>query len=251
MRPAFLCPSFAPGDNTGYDKTLDYRVVDGMGCHSTTKIRRALPPARAGLQLVALLVALWIPLQASADLVYKYVDRFGNVTYTDRTTGPGYEILDFTTKGWVDRAPSKINLNYSKKNRELYQPMVASMSEQFGLSPELVHAVITVESAYDHRAMSPAGAMGLMQLMPGTAKRYGVRDAFNANENLRGGTRYLKDLMKMFGGDIKLVLAAYNAGEGAVQKYGNAIPPYRETQNYVRKVLEHYNLLLQQQISMR
>lgn len=218
-----------------------------MSCHSITKIRRARLPAKASF----LLFALWIPVQASADIVYKYVDRFGNVTYTDRNTEPGYEILDFTTKGWVDRTPSKVNLNYSKKNRELYRSVVASVAEQSGLSPELVHAVITVESAYNQRAVSPAGAMGLMQLMPGTAKRYGVRDAFNASENLRGGTRYLKDLMKMFGGDIKLVLAAYNAGEGAVQKYGNTIPPYRETQNYVRKVLEHYNLLLQQQVTMR
>ena len=188
---------------------------------------------------------------ASAEFVYKYTSTDGHITYTDTKSGPGYKVLDIRTKGWVDRTSSKDNLAFAEKNRERYRSQVALASSQFDLSPELVHAVITVESSYNNRAVSPAGAMGLMQLMPGTAARYGVQDAFNADDNIRGGSHYLQDLMSLFKGDLKLVLAAYNAGEGAVQKYGNTIPPYLETRNYVRKVLEHYKLLLEQQVSMR
>lgn len=190
---------------------------------------------------------------ALADVVYKYTDQYGNVTYTDTKGGSGYEeILDFRTKGWVDRTDSSANLAYARKNRERYRSMVDTASREYDLSPELLHAVITVESAYNNRAVSPAGAMGLMQLMPETAARYGVKDAFNAVENIRGGSHYLRDLMDLFQGNLKLVLAAYNAGEGAVQKYGLTIPPYRETRNYVRRVLEHYQLLLlQPRVSMK
>ncbi|MGZ8983689.1 MAG: lytic transglycosylase domain-containing protein [Methylotenera sp.] len=105
----------------------------------------------------------------------------------------------------------------------------------------LLHAVITAESNYNTRAVSRKGAIGLMQLMPATAKRYGVTDMFDPAQNVRGGTRYLKDLLKMFNNDQRLTLAAYNAGENAVARFGNKIPPYRETREYVNKVMELYN----------
>jgi soluble lytic murein transglycosylase-like protein len=108
------------------------------------------------------------------------------------------------------------------------------------LDPALVHAVIHVESGHRCRAVSPKGAQGLMQVMPDTGARYGIANLLTPGTNLRAGTLYLRDLMMMFNNRLDLVLAAYNAGEGAVQKYSNRIPPYRETQLYVRAVLAKY-----------
>jgi soluble lytic murein transglycosylase-like protein len=129
-------------------------------------------------------------------------------------------------------------LSYSKRVEEFW-PIITDTCGRHGVDAELVKALIQVESNYNHRAVSRKGAMGLMQLMPGTASRYGVKQAFDPQENVEGGVRYLKDLLQLFG-DQKLALAAYNAGEGAVQRY-NGIPNYVETQNYVRKVLALYN----------
>jgi soluble lytic murein transglycosylase-like protein len=97
------------------------------------------------------------------------------------------------------------------------------------------------ESSFSTGATSPKGAQGLMQLMPDTAARYGVTNPYDVSQNIKGGTRYLKDLLKMFNGRVDLALAGYNAGEGAVMKYGNTIPPYTETRNYVRLILKRYN----------
>jgi len=108
------------------------------------------------------------------------------------------------------------------------------------LDPKLVEAVIRVESAFDSRAVSNQGAMGLMQLMPGTASDLGVDNAFDVDENLRGGTAYLRSLLDRFRGDLTLAIAGYNAGPGAVEKY-QGIPPYRETTDYVRRVLAAYD----------
>lgn len=122
-----------------------------------------------------------------------------------------------------------------------YAGQVESAARVSSLDPALVHALISVESRHRQEAVSPKGAMGLMQLMPGTALRYGVRTAGKSPEdNLRAGTLYLRDLLNLFENRLDLALAAYNAGEGAVQKYGNRIPPYRETRNYVPAVMERY-----------
>jgi soluble lytic murein transglycosylase-like protein len=115
--------------------------------------------------------------------------------------------------------------------------IVLQVAEEVDVSPHLLHAIIAVESAYDARAVSSKGAQGLMQLMPATAQRFGVLDPFDPHENVRGGARYLKALMAQFNGDLKLTLAAYNAGENAVVRYGNRVPPYAETQKYVPKVM--------------
>ena len=112
----------------------------------------------------------------------------------------------------------------------------------YQLEPALLHAVISAESAYNPQARSPKGARGLMQLMPDTARRFGVSDPDDPTENLHGGARYLRWLLDSFT-DLRLALAAYNAGEGAVQRYGNAIPPYPETRTYVRRVIEFLPLL--------
>ncbi len=112
-----------------------------------------------------------------------------------------------------------------------------------GIDPRLIKAIIKVESNFNPRAVSPKGAMGLMQLMPETARRNGVSDPYDPAENIRGGVKYFKKLTRMFKGDLRLALAGYNAGEDAVVEYGYRIPPYRETINYVDKVLAHYNYL--------
>ncbi len=112
-------------------------------------------------------------------------------------------------------------------------------AQQAGLDPRLVHAVIQQESRYQKQALSHAGAQGLMQLMPATAKRFGCDDPHDAAANINAGTKYLAWLLKRFDGDVSLALAGYNAGEGAVDKY-DGVPPYSETQNYVRKIIANY-----------
>src|SRR5215213_3403314 len=112
---------------------------------------------------------------------------------------------------------------------------------QYGVDPFLIYCTMAQESSFTTGATSPKGAQGLMQLMPDTAARYGVTNSYDVAQNIKGGTRYLKDLLKMFNGRVDLALAGYNAGEGAVMKYGNTIPPYTETRNYVRLILKRYN----------
>lgn len=119
-----------------------------------------------------------------------------------------------------------------------YVDLIVKVAQEYSMDAALIHAVVAVESAFDPSARSPKGASGLMQLMPGTAERYGVTDVWNPLENLRGGTRYLRDLLALFKDDVSLALAAYNAGEGAVIDAGRKIPPYAETRSYVPKVLQ-------------
>ncbi len=111
--------------------------------------------------------------------------------------------------------------------------------EKSGVDPRFIHAVIKQESRYDPKAVSYAGAQGLMQMMPGTAQRFGLKDPFDPAANVEAGTKYLKWLLKRFDGDVSLALAGYNAGEGAVDKY-KGVPPYSETQNYVKKIVTNY-----------
>lgn len=115
-------------------------------------------------------------------------------------------------------------------------PLVVETARRHGVDPLLVHSVISVESNYDHYAVSPKGAEGLMQLIPATARRFGVGNSFDPMQNLSGGVRYLKYLLDLYGNDRVLALAAYNAGEGAVSNHKNKVPPYPETRNYVYRV---------------
>jgi soluble lytic murein transglycosylase-like protein len=112
---------------------------------------------------------------------------------------------------------------------------------QYGVDPFLIYCTMAQESSFTAGATSPKGAQGLMQLMPDTAARYGVNNPYDVGQSIKGGTRYLKDLLTMFNGRVDLALAGYNAGEGAVMKYGKTIPPYTETRNYVRLILKRYN----------
>ena len=122
-------------------------------------------------------------------------------------------------------------------NKRKYTDMIAKAADRHQVDVKLLHAVIQAESAYNATAISSAGAVGLMQLMPDTARRYGVTDRRDPDQNIDGGTRYLKYLLQLFDSNLNLVVAAYNAGENAVIKYNNTIPPYPETRNYVRDVL--------------
>ncbi|MEZ5319631.1 MAG: lytic transglycosylase domain-containing protein [Vicinamibacterales bacterium] len=121
-------------------------------------------------------------------------------------------------------------------SRAAIRSLVDQAASRWGVPLPLAHALVTVESNYNPRAISNKGAMGLTQLMPATAEQYGVRDPFDEQENLEAGMRHLRYLLELFSGDRYRALAAYNAGEGAVRRYG-AVPPYRETQNYVRRIL--------------
>lgn len=118
--------------------------------------------------------------------------------------------------------------------------LIRQYGTQYGVDPYLIYCLMSQESSFITGAVSPKGAQGLMQLMPGTAARYGVTNPYDVAQNIKGGTRYLKDLLQMFNGRVDLALAGYNAGEGAVMKYGNTIPPYDETRNYVRLILKRY-----------
>ncbi len=198
---------------------------------------------------------------ARAD-VYKYVDSKGNTYFTDAPLRGGKYRLEWKREsqnlisqnrkrlrslaGSVPTIPGSSKSSSSTESsrslaarRARFERVIAAYALRYGLTPELLHAVIRAESAYNHSAVSSAGAQGLMQLMPGTAARYGVKDSFNPVENVRGGAAYLRDLLDMFDQDLRLALAGYNAGENAVIRYGNRIPPYSETENYVRKVLEY------------
>lgn len=170
---------------------------------------------------------------AYADL-YKKVDRFGHTFYTDAPDSGGYKL--------IMRTPKKGTVAYKNftSNRHRHAPSIRKQARRYRVDPALVMAVVHTESAYDEKAISKAGAVGLMQLMPQTARRYGVKDRSNAEQNINGGTRYLRHLLELYKFDIRLALAAYNAGETAVAKYGNNIPPYPETQAYVKRVVSRY-----------
>lgn len=170
--------------------------------------------------------------------VYKKIGNDGLVLFTDKPTGIGYKLLF--------RTPKKGTIAYKRfqENRRLHLPMILSQARQYGVDPALVMAVVHVESGYDEVVKSRAGAVGLMQLMPATARRYGVSNRENPVQNVEAGVRYLRDLLSQFNFNIKLSLAAYNAGENAVIKYGNKIPPYPETQAYVKRVLAKYQFYL-------
>ena len=142
-----------------------------------------------------------------------------------------------------------LSANSIEKRADQHQAVISKYAGQYGVEEAVVKAVIAVESCYNTSAMSPKGAQGLMQLIPETAARFGVNDSFDSGQNIHGGTRYLSWLMKRYDGDLYKAIAAYNAGEGAVDKY-KGIPPYNETQHYVRRVLTAYNGLSGQAMAL-
>ena len=144
--------------------------------------------------------------------------------------------------GWISRGrmPSDAYLVERKNFPTIFDETIQVFSRREGIDPRLVKSVMLIESNYNPRALSKKGAQGLMQLMPATARRYGVGNSFDATENIRGGIKHLAELLSVFNGNIPLTLAAYNAGAGAVAKY-SGIPPYAETREYVRRAMVAYD----------
>jgi len=196
-------------------------------------------PSFLPLFFVFALVFAAFPVQAAT---YRYVDSAGVVKYTDKLpVGRRYMTIELRDDmPLVQDEPA----GYPAGTRSRYAVHVHAAARETALDPALIHAVISAESGYNASARSPAGAVGLMQLMPHTALRYRVNDRLDPAANIRGGTRYLRDLLTLFDNDLTLALAAYNAGENAVAKYGNRIPPYRETVAYVPRVLAYYRKYL-------
>ena len=179
----------------------------------------------------ALLVLAGGPAPAGADDgIFKRVDPRGVVHFTNVRPGSGTWTQVRPPRGMVRSGPAR--------PVRIYDPLIARAARAEGIPPALVKAVIHAESAFNPAAVSPKGAMGLMQLMPETARELGVRDPFQAEENVRGGTRYLGSLHRRYASWTH-TLAAYNAGPSAVDRY-RGIPPYAETREYVRRVLSYY-----------
>ena len=166
----------------------------------------------------------------------KGVTHFSNLPHLDKRYKLVYKIPtapNLRPNAWSASGPRVVDI-------EKLVPIIANAARLHGLDAKLIHAVIRAESGYNENAVSSKGAVGLMQLIPATAQRYGVVNSYDPTQNIAGGTRYLRDLLKMFNGNIELALAGYNAGENAVIRAGNRIPPYPETMAYVPKVLSFY-----------
>jgi soluble lytic murein transglycosylase-like protein len=173
--------------------------------------------------------------------IYTYLDAQGQRHYTDVPDNNRYRLLVLSPQ---DRTVSGDRYDFqllAKATR--YDAIIEHAAVSAALEPNLLRAVIVVESGFNSRAVSKRGAVGLMQLMPATASRYGVLNPYDARENVHGGARYLKFLIDRFGHDIRLALAAYNAGEQAVDRNGGQIPPFSETMAYVPRVLKIYKML--------
>lgn len=260
----------------------DARLTCGTGkcviAGDLTTMKRPIDGFRLPVLLVLTGITAWVAsAQTAIADVFKYVDKDGNIYFSDEALPGAHLSLEWkrTSKRLVnenkqqsdkvrreqDEIQARINARLEARLkartdpyalrpatpvsgsmsvlRARYRHLIDDAARRHGLTPELLHAVIRTESAYQANARSHAGACGLMQLMPQTALRFRVGDIWDPAENIEGGAAYLRFLLDLFDHDLRLALAGYNAGEGAVKKYGYEIPPYRETQDYVRKVLQH------------
>ncbi|MEW6335660.1 MAG: transglycosylase SLT domain-containing protein [Thermodesulfobacteriota bacterium] len=191
---------------------------------------------RRTVLLFVLTMVFFGSVSAGLGDIYKYVDPEGVVHLTNVPTDRSLPyVLVIREKRVI------IQLDPLKGDQAPYGELIARAAHRYGVDPALIRAIIRTESNYNHRAVSRAGARGLMQLMPATAAALRVGDSFHPENNIDGGVRYLRYLMTLFNGNLPLVLAAYNAGENAVLRYNHRIPPYPETQTYVRRVLHHLN----------
>ncbi len=196
------------------------------------------------LSVLALLLAA--NAEAASGDIFAYTDPSGVTHFTNVPMDSRYRLVQAAPlEPSADRPRASVPREVDWAARAgTYSHMIDRAAKKSALQPALLRAVIAIESAFNPRAVSSAGAQGLMQLHPDTARRYGVGDAFDPEQNLSGGARYLSDLMRRYHNNLELVLAAYNAGEQAVDRYGRQIPPYRETQAYVPAVLRLYRQFL-------
>lgn len=193
------------------------------------------------LRKLIAIVVLILPGIAQAD-IYAFSDESGVTHFSNVPDDDRYQIYLRTPKPVDETQPitGGNQRTLSLGNQRLYGQFITQAASANRIDAALLHAVISAESGYNPNALSRKGAAGLMQLMPDTARRYGVTNPYDPAQNIQGGARYLRDLLLMFNNDIKLALAAYNAGEKKVVRYGNRIPPFRETIQYVPRVLAYY-----------
>ena len=180
---------------------------------------------------VSIVFIITAAIVAHAD-IYKYVDKEGVLHLTNTPTDHNAKYVMILREKRILFQP---NIDVNK-----YDDLITKAANKFKLDSALIKAVIKAESNFNHRAVSPVGAQGLMQLMPKTASDLKVEDSFHPEKNIEGGARYLRYLLNTYKGDLTLALAAYNAGEKAVAKYNYNVPPYRETQNYIKRVFSFY-----------
>lgn len=190
------------------------------------------------------LALLVLPAAAQAGNIYKYVEKDGTIVYTNvppkgAASRKARKVEGEFRPAPAPEAPARLT-NYTQKQLTAYDDYIEEAALRYRIPAALVRAVMHAESAFDPNAISVVGASGLMQLMPATAQEMFVKDIFDAKENIEGGTRYLRVLANEFDGDMVKMVAAYNAGPDAVKKYNGQVPPYAETQAYVRKVLSLY-----------
>lgn len=197
---------------------------------------------------LGLVVALGATAPACRADIYAFTDRSGTTHFTDHPDDARYKLILRTPAGGSASQPADAKRASLWLARSVeYDALISRAADAARIQPELVRAVIVVESGFNPRAISRRGAVGLMQLLPTTARRYGAFNAFDPEQNIYAGARYLSELIAHFGEKkLDLVLAAYNAGEAAVERYGGRIPPYKETQAYVPNVLRMYQALREQ-----
>ena len=201
---------------------------------------------RFSLSAFASLIALAVSAGPAMADIFSFRDERGVVHFTNMPNGDKrYKLVrkeERPSDGQPAVGAARVARLFMPAQADIlrYSSIIDAASKTHGVDGALVHAVITAESGYNAAAVSKAGARGLMQLMPGTAARYGVQNIHDPRENINGGVRYLRDLITMFNGNLELAVAAYNAGENAVIRHGNRIPPYAETVHYVPKVLGFY-----------
>jgi soluble lytic murein transglycosylase-like protein len=193
---------------------------------------------------ILILAAAAAPGLARAD-VYSFTDANGVAHFSNVPSDSRYQLLVATPIDLVVPTAKGPSINWLARSAQ-YEGVIRGAAKDATIQAALVRAVIVVESGFNPRATSKKGAIGLMQLLPATAKRYGVKNIYDPEQNVRAGARYLRDLLVRFDSNLELALAAYNAGEEAVERYGRHVPPFRETLAYVPSVMKVYQRLMDQ-----
>ena len=194
---------------------------------------------------LAVLAVCTASIGSASTAIYKYVDADGVAHFTDVPDSRRYELFDLSAKG-LTRSGDRYDPRLLARATQ-YDAIIEAEAQSAAVEPNLLRAVIVVESGFNSRAVSKRGAVGLMQLMPATAMRFGVSNRYDPRQNVRGGALYLGFLINRFRHNVRLALAAFNAGEDAVDRNSGQIPPYSETLEYVPKVLKIYQALTERQ----
>jgi soluble lytic murein transglycosylase-like protein len=193
-------------------------------------VKGLLGSSAGWLSVSAMVFGIAAPVQAQ---IYSWRDANGHLVLSNRKPADDVQVKSYA----VPTAPTVRTTRWAAAERSrTYDELIAEHAQLNSVRPDLVRAVMQVESAFNPTARSPKGALGLMQLMPATIRQYNVHNPFDPADNVRAGVAYLRDLLDRYENNEELALAAYNAGPGAVDKYGEAVPPYRETRNYVAQI---------------